>query len=645
MAAFNPNVPANNDPSYLAMSKETSGTKEWQTLFSGIGDAIAGKAKFADEMIQNKAAQDTEAALAAPAAPLVTPSVEEAPPVYGGDLLAAQPAIENTMNLTERLTKARAEGVISETQYWNRMDAEVRRVKARYPAYGDVIDARVQGILGQTTANGLRKSQLEEINNSAVASSEETEKWGAFVKQNLEYLPTDYFKRQETGQPYNKLQTMEYVRHQQYEKAQVQKEKSALELEKSEGSLNKEKGKTLAVKETQNYVNKLIDSSTGVYADFNKMVKEASVRGKDMTPAEEQSLRASFAEMRLKVQQGVTKILTDKWENSDNSFMNVITEEKDIKDVEQLAMRRIDQYEQYLVNKEYGLLDQDVNATKAMKNDTIRKVLESNEFFQKGAAMKDLGMSEMFNYFMASEKGDHTLKVAGAKAMRDLMTMKAVDGTSKSVGQDAAKATEVLKEAGVDSKGVTKSIISQRLEILKDPKTPLKVVQNTAKTFFGEDNKTFIQSFKPTEKMKVYSAMVSPEMTQKMVELRKADPELWNQYKSWSVNTFGYLFKDMAASVQEGVDQRDLIDVEFDRNSNQFVVKPNPQGKQNKTGKVGVFEAIDFGYSTSVAGSVQDFNKQIKLLEPILKADNQKIDEELLTLFGGMGIDTTKQCE
>lgn len=205
MAIFNPQVPDTQDPNYLGYS-HPSGSDFKQISVQGqmlkdAGGLIEGAVKGTDEVVKLLASDEVHnrvdaerdaytAALDAGNAAVrlggltgvagKTTVNQQAADQQPLDLAPSEasmpPGLKNLPNQLSAMSGARANGRISETDYYGRLAALTKDIRSRYPeGYRDWIDSQVQKITGVDPANAYIKSILGDINSFMTTGQKERE--------------------------------------------------------------------------------------------------------------------------------------------------------------------------------------------------------------------------------------------------------------------------------------------------------------------------------------------------------------------------------------------------------------------------------------------------------------------------------------
>jgi limonene-1,2-epoxide hydrolase len=615
-------------------------------LFTGIAQGIELKSDFHET--QQKAEADKIAQGIVDSTTTDSTGVSAISGGEAGDTLvkpeapadpAANTDIQRIGTTGKKITQAYSEGRISASQYWSQMDAMVKQARARYPAYADKIEAQVTSALGHRPAAAAIEAKRKEWTSTLAEKNEDEKKFNTFVDTNNEFLPPDYYQRQNAGQAYTKIETRAYVQERAQEKLAVELKRNRLALAKDQGNLTEEQSVGTALDEVTGFTNRIILDTADTSKNFTLLMDKARKDPKSFTPDEQMALRQQFSELKFKVQQGVQGILEKPWADGQTTYYNAIKSPEKIKHIQETALNRINYYEKLLNDKEYGVLNADIVRTKALKDEANRKVIESSDQIRIMQAVKDQGGQELLDEMLLSPQGQKMKSVA-AQQLRNISLAKGMSGDSSSLKKDM----DDNKHTNVDKPTRSKlqyQQIKDRVDVITNPRASPQIVLNTAKSLFGPENSDFLSGIKPEQKTGIYTRLASPEVTKTMVKMKATDPQAWNQYKQWTLDSFGGLFRQMANTIQEGVTMRPNIKIDYDKDANRFNVTSGSERKSDwRNPLAGALRSVENKFTDNVDATVQEFNRQIAVLAPILKADGQDISKELLGLFNGMGINT-----
>lgn len=636
--AFGAEVGPSNDPSYIGFSKEGDSDKSMKVLFSGIGNLIDQKSDFMEEKQKLEADAAADEIVNANTEATVTGSQGGDVVVGGSGTDSVNTEIRNLGSKGTKLTQAYKEGRITSSNYWAQMDSMVKAAKARYPAQADRIEAQVAQALGRRPAAAAIEEARDEWKSSMAEKNEDEKMFNRFVETNAQHLPPDYYIRQNEGRPYSKIETRNYITQRRIEKENDDLRRGELTEAKTRGDMSEEKAVGTALDEVSRFANRVITDTADTSKNFTALLKTAREKGKDFTPEQQMDLRRSFAALKFTIQEGTEQILSKTWADNKSTYLNSIKSPEKIKQIREAATTRIEYLEKLINDKDYGLLNADVNRTKAMRDEVTRKVLESSDDIRTYEAVKNIGGGDLLNEVLLSPEGQK-LKTNAAKALREVTLGRVMSGDARSLDEELKK-TKGLNIDKAEAGKLNFTQIKESVDILSNPKATPQIQINTARVLFGPDNIHFLSNINKTQQMDIYSRLASPEVTKQMIKLKSVDPDSWNNYRQWAKVGFGQVFNNLARDIQEGVTARPNINIKWDAAAKQFTVQSGPERRSDPRNPFGgALRGVENYFTNNVEKSVHEFNRQIRILAPIMEADGQDVTEEITGFMNALGID------
>lgn len=207
MAVFNPQIPDTQDPNWLGWSKsitQPSGDTSTGTMLSSIGEGVGEALKLADTSVksvledqiytQAKAVQqdyqsnltkaDDSIRLAQNRTGIAVgpgTNILNTPAFGGGGTGPAD--LKNLTYQVDGLGNARANGKLSETDYYMRLDTLAKDFRSRYPGYKEFIDNTFEKVTGVNAANKAITSTLQDINVALSNINQEKNKAITFLSR------------------------------------------------------------------------------------------------------------------------------------------------------------------------------------------------------------------------------------------------------------------------------------------------------------------------------------------------------------------------------------------------------------------------------------------------------------------------------
>lgn len=651
MAEFNPRFKQSNDPSYIGYSKETSGSTAVSGLIKGIsGTAITGINTIDEINTENIKAEIAGASVGtggapSPAAPVADPLAGTEEPVDGAiDVFgeeknsATVPEIAQGTARGQKLTQAYKQGKISPTAYWGQMAALSKSLKARYAGYSEVIDRQFQGVTGQVPANALAETQRKELLKNAASASSEEKQFNSFIKSNIQYLPADYFDRIKAGKPYSQLETYSAVHKTRSTEHNLNYEKDKLALAHASGNLVEEE----AIGQAQNTLNTRADSilSAVATAPLIDAIQQAQAKGATVSPQEKEQIRVSFGQLKLKIEDTLESELRKPTSDGKQTFYSLIRDPGKVKAIKEQALARVNYYQQLIEDNNFGLLGATLNNAKAIQDDATNKLLSSDPYFSLQDAATKNGGGPLLNEHFADQSLVTTKNRAG-KAVMDLMMAQIAAGKPKPM-VDALKEIMAQPISAEDKKAQARGAIQTNITAMISPNATSTSAATAAENLYGKGNANFLAHFPASQQTEMYTKLVSEPVTDKMLNLRSSRPDVWNGYVNWAKGSFLALQRSNAATIQEGVANRENVNVTWDPTTNQFSTELTEAGKADQRRKAGGTDSLISGFERAFAedtdSAVTAMNKQIKVLEKVLKANGGNVSQEIANLLGTLDI-------
>lgn len=172
MPDFAPQTGVNPDGTpFTSYSRGIAPNAAYATILGTAGTAVTEAAGTMDTQNQFQIQQTVRADLEqANKAFGYTP---DQVPTQVGDRTNIPPELGPGADKMSRMQQARAQGKLTDSQYWAQLTADVKDLRAQYPGYNDQIDSIVSNITGGTPANKLRDA-LDMYNLRASYAAKDT---------------------------------------------------------------------------------------------------------------------------------------------------------------------------------------------------------------------------------------------------------------------------------------------------------------------------------------------------------------------------------------------------------------------------------------------------------------------------------------
>jgi muramidase (phage lysozyme) len=666
MAKFTQDIRQTQDPNYVNMSRGIDApppNRSYEYLFKGLANVGKGLVDAIDEGIQTKARQEVDTkynalwgdmgvdvALAnqdplnldrsTTGGPTGARGVEvrtdEAQQGNPGGLPGENPpaGIARTGHDMERLRAAFDDGRLSPTYYYTRAEAIARQLRSRYPGYEEVVDQLIKSKLGVTPANELRKSLLNDLEMAERKRASGADDLVKFARSKGADVQPDWWERYGKGQPYSMEETAHYVARRERERADTNDVKSQLELRRKQGENVKEDALAAFTGQAGQLVTRIIGDTMLVLegqqgGDIFRQISQAVSMGKPLSEQDRQQFEAVFNNTQTKIELALDDIA--KQMKNGVSYEMLIGDRTKLEDAKKMAMTRLETMRKSLVDGNFGLLSANARAIKAIgESDTLRALLDKNDFWRKLQVIQNLGGSQVAQYWLSQQGNLGSLDAALKNLF--LSRLMTEDASLMKQFEELQRETERKIKSGDKNPNLNREVINQGLAILKDPNTPAQIAEQMAKNIFGPENRGFLRRYKG--QMDLFNLMVSPEMTTRMQAL---GGESWKNYVSWIGDSFQMAHKQTFDNFNKNVENNPGFKVTRDEATGLYRFETGLA--PNRKPPPGMDSAIRMMQS-----SVNEVNNALTQVLDILKKDGKGPQELFNTLdAAGMGLPNVPQ--
>jgi hypothetical protein len=293
-----------------------------------------------------------------------------------------------------------------------------------------------------------------------------------------------------------------------------------------------------------------------------------------------------------------------------------------------------------------GILDHNKRTVDLAKQGDAFAVMQQSPSARAAAAL-DAVSKDAANIFISQNASKLANEVS--KVQLGQIGIKAVGGnplgstiTSETQTADPKQKAEVANTA-----------ITGVKNMILDPKTNPETIRQLSSSLFAEGNMDMLnKNFSPNSRTKVFTALASPAMTQRMVEIGKTNPKALEDYKNWVTTNFYSVMKvhvdNLKNQFSGGTDTtaqgKNPLVIGFD--GQRFTVSVNPQ--KARIGSSGNILSVA-GTNLPAAGvggmrysieSVNEINKALEAMEPVLALSGNKEGQPspLDQIFNTIGI-------
>lgn len=602
------------------------------TTLTGIGQTIGALADTADTVVKEQIYGETARA------------VDDVRKLFGVDAATENvsggiPSGEMTkaQNDLTRLNEAYQSGAVKQSTYFAKLNVITKSLKARYPGYEKEIDATISGITGVNPANALVSSLYSEAQADKASRDAEANKWQTYVQNNADWITRafpNYFDLPEGERPSRDV-VLKGVSQLQAQDSVITSRNLQLENDLKEGNATHKDLIKQANDIAGTRLNQIMTGSFSTlgnsYQDIVKKINELQQNPELKSAEEIQQLQMSTAQLVTQFKASVNAEL------STGPYAQLSAQER--KDVLDGATNQLQVLVDAINNDDYGLVKANAALVEAQKSEAAATLLQKPGM-RNLATVRDL-FPDYFPILMGSDP-------EGLNAVTT--TLKNFIIGDVGTGNIGTNTGQTNLNSAIDSTApvspqAPKVIIQSNLDIIKDPKAPTELVINAGKFLFGPGSEDAIGKFKESQRASIFSQFYSPDVTAAMQKAGKANPDVWKMYQQSAATAFMNSSRETMANIKElPLEYMNLVDIEFDRTSGQFVVRPSDKTLQQNTGSLtGIAGTAPDPYATSVAQDeiirqYQDLNKLLLSLKPIVEAEGNDFGTNVEVMLQALGV-------
>jgi hypothetical protein len=622
----------------------------------GIGSLFAQSVDAADAMIKRSIDQSTREQvdgvfdeMGVNAATLIEGTSIDNEPIPSDIMRAEKTIIKNT--------QAKNQGGLSDNAYWTRVNSISRQLRSRFPGHADYIDQVISKASGGNPQQQIMQNLLEQSNAAGRSQAQQEKERSDFIDRHLAILPADYTNRE-------KYPTLDSLRGQVQPylaaKEARDNEARAIQVAKERREVTTQMVGDSARATATDMVMKVVgDTSSAAgenYAGVVKAINDISSGRVPGTPQNLEEVSAKFRQFKMNLESSLDLQLTQRYGGNIDA--------KNREEAMSVAKNMFATLEYALTQKDTGVLNMIANANETYKQGDMRGIRANYPMIRNIEAFRNTAGPEFVTTMM---QNNPTLsapmdKLAVQAATIDMFTndMSTKDATGKQ------------KALGNTNPQIGFEIVEKAVTALTSPKSNIQMKQKAAQAMFGSRNIGFISGLAPSSKDGVraqqkiaFNRMVNPQTHKAMVEIRDAgDTGLWDNYVSWTNDTFSSVFKQNADTlVQAAAQNSENFKVIW--NGNKFLVEQTEVGAQREAttqgprgGVPATLNQLRFDVPKNVRVAVENLNGALTSIAPINKDEGTDLDSFVRKLYpqlptsvfkplsdtvkGAQGSDTTK---
>lgn len=632
MAEFNPRF-QNQPEQFLGYSKGYNADDSLGTLFKNKGDLIAAEVGAADKII--KMGIDDEARTAvdpikdATIHALETGQLADggADGATGGGGGNVPPEVSGGLTRLENLSAAKASGRLNESHYWNLLDAEARRMRARHPGYRDYVDERISQLAGGNPANKMIQELYQEQKAGLTSAAKEYDYWEKKAIEKGQAPDIEARKRQ--GKPYSVSQLREKVAVFEAQEATMKVDREQMAAELQRGQIITSRVTKSADKEIGFKVNTMLKSGFGPYDELTSTLDKVKTGGITNT-GDIDLISRQLGSLKVAVRENLTRTFTNMDPNTKIRYADHL-DKKAMDDIIDKNMAPIAVIEDAINNKNYGLIGAIATNLEAKTQNDSLNVFNTSETARKILQYQKFYGAQAMPILLADSK---SFKDISQNALFNDSIFKSFDPQAgKKADNGIANEVERLKQAGAKPE-VFREHFKKHTSILSNPalaKSDPALYGQSAQWLFGpgadsllstkDENGKTISNF--TDPYKVYANLTDPKVSQGIIA--SGNQEAIKNYTNWVSKNFATMMQPAAEDAKRIVLNSKFSNLEWDANNLQFRVIPT-NAEYNRSIGDNIERTVMDPMTTK---SVDQINNMLKGITSLITAQGGNAKEEL----------------
>lgn len=516
----------------------------------------------------------------------------------------------------QKLTQARSQGGITDNAYWARVNSISRQLRSRFPGHIDYIDQTISKVSGGNPQLAILRNLMEQQGKVEGAALREEKERSDFIDKHLAIMPSDYTDR-------TKYPTLDSLRK-QVQPYLAAKEARAMEREgiavaRERGELTDKMEIESAARTAGDVAIKLLnDGMSTIGEKHTDVVQSIRALGNGEAPATPEALtdlRAKFNAFKYEYTQGLDTKLTQEYGQLSS---------KAREEARKVGLNMIESMETAITDKNVGLLNMLANANEAYKQGDQKTLLENFPEIRFVQAIKETSGPEFASALLNVENSEvRTVltRLATQSAIVDVF------GAKKTIQESVLR----QKALGNNDPAIAYVVSGKAVDVLTNPKQTPAARKVAANALFSTGNASFVSSLNPTSRdgskaqhSAAFNRLVNPNVHKAMVELRDSgDTESWDNYVSWSNNTFTAVYKQNADMIAQAAQNNENLRISW--NGDKFVIEQTPEARERQAnardarGTVSAtLNQLQFGVPKSVEIAVKNMNGALESMKSIV---------------------------
>ncbi len=602
--------------------------RSFESLFSGIGEAVSGAASVAYSGIVEKAKNEWHNKLEPVRDAQGVGDLTAGATVSGKHPAGQPPQMESFADRASRLTAAYRDGRVGDTYYHSQLNAMSKEMRSKYPGFRDEVDSIIQKSTGIVPANALRNSVLAELQANRSKEDQAADRERTYALQNEKHWSPQMRERVAAGGPLPSVRELSpVVSGNEGRQRLVQATRGELELEQ-------EQGRAVGGRAADQFQSEVQDLSGKVFKEavtkLDQTIGKTLSSGAVPSAAELQQIEAAVQGLEMQFQNSVDRVLNGVPEGQRKSLAQLINDTEKVKKLREEALQPFMRIKDAISNQDFGLAKQSARFLSRMADAKGRELTTRFQSLETLAGLGQIPGGKEFIAQLGAIPGGAAVQTGVMKDIRDGFFMKQASGTGTLADE--------IREGNAANGGKDlpasywKSRIEETVRTLADPKTSPEIRANLSKAFFNG-----ALPFK--EKDVAFRQLASPAVSAQMIANKDKQPEVYKQYADWMMKSFFTVHKQLGDDVNSIAESK-AFTAKFNPGTNQFELGLTPEGQRAVQPRLrgALTDPLEAARrhipgATSVIDSVNSMNKNLKVIEPVVRANGLEVGPEMEKLF------------
>lgn len=587
------------------------------TLFQGLGNATLQAAQVFDTAVQNRIQQDAQQMF------------QDANQPYQ-DMVNGLPGdVKAQANRMAKLQTAYEQGKLSDTAYYSQLVAGTKRIKAKYPGYGNEIDKIIQQTTGVRPANALRNSLMQEIQSAQSQGAASERQWQSFISRKdvmetaITAFPDLYGNPEKYATPAERGKVQTVVAGLMAKQAAVGNMKETLAVDKAMFQRNKDQIDAQANEYIYATVNQSIAGLSGTFekqygANLQTMFNDLASGKRQLDAMEQQQLIGKLVGERNRI----AGILQAQVSEGTNGFIDPTELKNKIND----ALMPYDNIISGMQTGNWDVVGMTARATKAMTERDLWNLKESEPRFRIFDTIKSIS-PDMANAYSQESGLAASISAMGMESIN-------VDGKGLKEFIDKTLGTKKLS-AGEKATGISTTLKMLGTQ-LADPKADPEYWSRAFDNTYNDSN--ILESFNGKSQIDVFKTLTSPKITQAIKN--SGDSQRLQQYAGWAYQQLSQMsdIRQMAEDVNDISATRDFMSAEVQNGKIVFNVDVDAYEKWAKDSTARSQFEMRHNIQQTVR-NIDQMNSILSTVVPIIEATGGDPSQTVPQILSNLSVD------